>query len=49
MKDVVFFVIAIRNLYLNRNNFETVIRFFDTLFASQRLELPLKGILVIGY
>ncbi len=24
-------------------------RFFDTMYASNRLRLPLKGILVIGY
>ena len=31
------------------NDFEYVIRFFNTLYASNRLKLPLEGLLVIGY
>jgi hypothetical protein len=50
MHDVEYLVICIRNIYLEKNkDFDTVISFFDTLYASNRLQLPLKGILVIGY
>jgi hypothetical protein len=49
MKDVGYFVIAVRNIYLKNKDFETVTSFFETLYASGRLNLPLKGILVIGY
>jgi hypothetical protein len=31
------------------NDFERAARFFDTLYASNRLKLPLDGILLIGY
>jgi hypothetical protein len=31
------------------NDFETVATFMDTLFSSMRIQLPLKGIMVIGY
>jgi len=49
MHNVIYSVIAVRKTYRRQADFETVITHFDTLFASGRLELPLKGILVIGY
>lgn len=58
MQDVDYLVIAVRNEYKikTKNNrertnydFEEVCKFFDALYASDRLQLPLKGILIIGY
>lgn len=49
MQDVDWFVVAVRNTYKTSKDYESVVRFFDVLFASRRLQLPLKGILVIGY
>jgi hypothetical protein len=49
MHDVFYLGIAVRNVYRGSNDFERVLRFFDTLYASNRLRLPLKGILMIGY
>lgn len=49
MNDVDFLIIAVRNIYRESNDFEKVINFLDTLYASNRLSLPLKGILIIGY
>ena len=50
MHDVEYLVIAVRNLYyVNNKDFEKVTSFFDTLYTSNRLNLPLKGILIIGY
>lgn len=53
MDEVTHLAIAVRNIYkaagANHNDFERVVTFFDTLYASDRLKLPLKGILVIGY
>jgi len=49
MHNVDYLIIAIRNVYAKRKDFEVVITFFDTLYASNRIELPLKGILIIGY
>jgi len=48
MHNVTYLVIAVRKVY-RRHDFEIVITHFDTLFASGRLKLPLKGILIIGY
>lgn len=49
MHDVENLVIGIRNLYCERKDFQTVTLFFDTLYASNRFKLPLKGVLIIGY
>jgi hypothetical protein len=55
IQDANYLVIAVLNSYKPKSSkngnrdFETVVTFFDTLFASGRLALPLKGILVIGY
>jgi hypothetical protein len=49
MQDVNYAAIAVRNVYRGSRDFERVISFFDTLYASRRLTLPLAGILIIGY
>jgi len=53
MDDVDYLGIAVRNIYESsgRKNpdFKHVVTFFDTLYASDRMRLPLKGILVVGY
>jgi hypothetical protein len=49
MNDVYYLAIAVRNGYKGNRDFEIVCRFMDTLYASQRLQLPLRGILVLGY
>lgn len=49
MHGVGYLSIAVRNNYRGSNDFEVVIRFFDTLYASNRLTLPLQGLLIIGY
>ena len=49
MHDVFYLAIAVRNVYRGNSDFDKVHTFFDTLYASNRLRLPLKGILIIGY
>lgn len=49
MYDVDYLIIAVRKDYRGNPDFQNVITFFDTLYASGRLNLPLKGILIIGY
>lgn len=49
MLDVSYFVIAVRNVYRKAKDFEKVVSFFDALYTSGKLKLPLKGVLVIGY
>jgi len=49
MHNVTYLIIAVRKTYRRKADFEKVITHFDTLYASGRLKLPLKGILIIGY
>lgn len=49
MYDVCHLAIAVRQIYRKSHDFDRVVRFFDTLYASRRLELPLEGVLIIGY
>lgn len=53
MDEVEYLAIAVRNVYeaagMKNPDFDRVVTFFETLFASDRMRLPLKGILVIGY
>ncbi len=41
--------IAVRNTYKTSNDFEKVCRFFEAMYASGRLGIPLSGLLIIGY
>ncbi len=49
MQDVRYLVIAVRNIYSDSKDWEKVCTFFDTMYASRRLELPLSGVLILGY
>jgi hypothetical protein len=49
MFDVEYLVLAVRNKYRTHNDFERVFTFLETLYISNRLHLPLKGILLVGY
>lgn len=49
MHNIYYLAIAIRNKYRSSPDFDKVVTFFDTLYISGRLRLPLKGILIIGY
>lgn len=49
MDNVEYLAIAVRNNYRGSDDYGKVQTFFETLYASQRLKLPLKGVMVIGY
>jgi len=49
MHGVRYLCIAVRKKYARRNDFEEVVKHFEALYASNRLKLPLEGILVVGY
>lgn len=49
MHSVEYLVIAVRNTYRGHADFEIVYTFLETLYISNRLHLPLKGILLVGY
>ena len=49
MFDVEYLVLAVRNIYRGHDDFERVYTFLETMYISNRIKLPLKGILLIGY
>ncbi len=49
MYNVDYLCIAVRNVYRSAKDFEKVCAFFDTLYQSDRMEIPLKGLLIVGY
>ena len=49
MFEVEYLVLAVRNSYRTHADFEICYNFLETLYISNRLQLPLKGILLIGY
>lgn len=49
MPCVEFLVVAVRNRYRDSNDFDKIYTFLETLYISNRLVLPLKGITLIGY
>lgn len=49
MHDVLHLAIAVRNIYRSSDDFSKVESFLETMYVSGRLQLPLKGILLIGY
>ncbi len=49
MFEVEYLIIAVRNNYRGSNDFLKIYTFLETLYISNRLQLPLKGILLIGY
>lgn len=49
MFNVEYLIIAVRKNYRNNNDFNKIYTFLETLYISNRVHLPLKGILLIGY
>ena len=49
MHDVDLLGIALRKHYKRNSNYDYVVKYFETLYASRRLQLPLSGVLLIGY
>ena len=49
MFEVEYLVIVVRKVYRGHKDFEIIHTFLETLYISNRLHLPLKGILLIGY
>lgn len=49
MHNIDYLAIAVRNQYRSSPDYDKVVDFFDALYASARLNLPLTGLLVVGY
>lgn len=49
MYGVDYLIIAVRNDYRGHQDFDAIFNFFETLYINGRLQLPLKGLVLIGY
>jgi hypothetical protein len=49
MYGVEYLVVAVRNHYRGTKTFERIAMFVETMYISNRIQLPLRGILLIGY
>lgn len=49
MPSVDYLILAVRNDYRDVEDFEKIYEFLETLYINGRLQLPLKGIVLIGY
>jgi len=49
MHGVDYLVMAVREVYRTHYDFDRIHAFLETLYISGRIQLPLKGILLIGY
>ncbi len=49
MYEVEYLVLAVRNNYRRHDDFKKIYSFLETLYISNRLHLPLKGVLLVGY
>lgn len=49
MPRVEYLILAVRNDYRGNDDFSKIFAFLETLYINGRLQLPLKGIVLIGY
>ncbi|GHT67733.1 hypothetical protein AGMMS50239_31450 [Bacteroidia bacterium] len=49
MYGVDYLMLAVRNDYRGNDDFSKIFQFFETLYINGRLQLPLRGIVLIGY
>jgi len=49
MHNVEFLAVAVRKTYLGTKDYEKILDFMDTLYASGKLGIPLRGIMILGY
>ncbi len=49
MTDAQYLCLAVREEYRGHKDYEKICEFFDAMYISSRFQIPLKGILVVGY
>ena len=49
MVNIDYLVLAVSNLYKESKDYEKIVNWLETLYATNRIKLSLKGILLIGY
>ncbi len=49
MVETEYLILAVRILYREHNDYETVRKFIETVYLTNKVKLDLKGILLVGY
>jgi hypothetical protein len=49
MDDVDYLGLAVRKRYRKSPDYSRIANSFETIYASHRMSLPIKGILLLGY
>ena len=49
MSEVEYLILAVRNRYRNRKDYSIIEAYLEVMYGSERITLPLNGILLIGY
>lgn len=49
MHDDEYLAVTVRKTYLGTKDYAKILDFMDTLYASGKLGIPLRGIMIIGY
>jgi hypothetical protein len=49
MVHVDYLILAVRNIYTNKKDYEIIQSWLETLYVTNRIKFSLKGILLVGY
>lgn len=49
IKNADYIIIAVRKIYRKKKDFDDAVNFINSAYLSSRLNLPIKGTLIIGY
>lgn len=49
MDEVEYLVIAVRSVYRGKRDFDEISKWLEIIYLTNRIELDLKGILLVGY
>ena len=49
LDNVKYLIIAVRNIYGKQHDYDKIVEFLDRIYSSDKIVLPLQGVLIIGY
>lgn len=49
MMETDYIILAVRNLYLGKNDYEKIQKFIEVIYLTNKIKLDLKGIILVGY
>lgn len=49
LDNVKYLIIAVRNIYGTQHDYDKIVDFLSRIYSSDKIVLPLQGVLIIGY